>query len=128
MNQKKKLKQLSIIMEKMPDGKMFKLGHTSGIISECFPFNVLTKLSDSSAFNLKIEDVPDKEVSLREAIKSVSIAHGQGFKACNCVSGTCGKGTRCSCFKDGIKCNSRCHKGKDNPKCTMKKDLPNKKK
>ena len=38
-----------IIMEKMPDGKMFKLGHTSGIISECFPINVLTKLSDSSA-------------------------------------------------------------------------------
>jgi len=36
-------------MEKMPDGKMFKLGHTSGIISECFPINVLTKLSDSSA-------------------------------------------------------------------------------
>ncbi len=33
----------------MPDGKMFKLGHTSDIISECFPINVLTKLSDSSA-------------------------------------------------------------------------------
>ena len=57
----------------------------------------------------------------REALKSVSIAHGQGFKDCNCVSGTCDMGTRCSCFKDGIKCNSRFHKGKDNPKCTMKK-------
>lgn len=68
---------------------------------------MLTKLSDNSAYNLKIEDVPDKEVSLREAIKSVSIAHGQGFKACNCncVTGTCGKGIRCKCFKDGIKCN-----------------------
>ena len=70
------------------------------------------------------EDVPmDKLVSVREAIKFVSIANGQGYKACNCLTGKCGKGTRCSCFKDGVRCNSRCHKGTNNPNCTMKKDL-----
>lgn len=113
-----------IILEKVDD-KMFRLGHTSGTIAECFPFHVLTKI-DNSAFNLKIEDIPDKEVTLREAIRSVSIDNGQGFKACNCVTGTCGKGTRCTCFKSGLKCNSRCHKGGNNPNCTMKKDISEK--
>jgi hypothetical protein len=98
-----------IILEKVDD-KMFRLGHTSGIIAECFSFHVLTRI-DNSAFNLKIEDIPDKEVTLREAIRSLSIANGQGFIVCNCVTGTCGKGTRCTCFKSGLKCNSRCHKG-----------------
>jgi hypothetical protein len=56
----------------------------------------------------------------------VSIANGQGFKACNCVTGTCGKGTRCTFFKSGLQCNSRCHKGGNNPNCTMKKDITEK--
>ena len=89
---------LRIILEKVDD-KMFRLGYTSGTIAECFPFHVLTKI-DNSAFNLKIEDIPDKEVTL--AIRSVSIANGQGFKVCNCVSGTCGKGTRCNFSYSGM--------------------------
>ena len=76
-----------IILEKVDD-KMFRLGHISGTIAEYFPFHVLTKI-DNSVFNLKIEDISDKEVTLREAIRSVSIVNGQGFKACNCVTGTC---------------------------------------
>ena len=90
-------KIVCIILEKVDD-KMFRLGHISGTIAEYFPFHVLTKI-DNSVFNLKIEDISDKEVTLREAIRSVSIANGQGFKACNCVTGTCRKDTRCTCFK-----------------------------
>ena len=47
-----------IILENIDD-KMFRLSHTSCTIAECFPFHVLTKI-DNSAFNLKIEDIPDK--------------------------------------------------------------------
>ena len=59
----------------------------------------------------------------REAVKTVSIAHDQGFKMCNCVKGKCGKGTKCSCYNNesgSQKCNSKCHKGKVNPNCINK--------
>ena len=64
----------------------------------------------------------NKEISFREAVRHASIATDQGFKACNCLSGKCGKGTKCSCYMDGVKCNFRCYKGNENKNCTMKTD------
>jgi hypothetical protein len=111
---------VSVILEK--NESMFKLGHKGGVLKEWFPFNVLQKL-DGVAMSFTRNDVQmDKLISVREAVKFGSVAGGQGFKACNCKTGTCGKGTRCSCFKNGIKCNSRCHNGNDNKNCTMKND------
>ena len=50
----------------------------------------------------------DKE---RIAAASVSMVGGQGkHLGCGCKSGTCRTG-RCSCFKAGLKCNSKCHGG-----------------
>lgn len=109
-----------IILDK--NDSMFRLGHKGGILKEWFPFNVLQKI-DGVAMNFTKDDVPiDKEISVREAIKFVSIAGGQGYKACNCKTGKCGKGTKCTCFRDGVKCNSRCHKGENNKNCTNKID------
>ena len=55
-----------------------------------------------------MEDVDlESEVSLRAAARAESIGGGQGYFRCNC-SGNC-KTKRCKCFKENLKCNSRCH-------------------
>jgi hypothetical protein len=92
---------------------MFKLGHKGGVLKEWFPFNVLHKI-DGIAMSFSRDEVPmEKEISVREAIKIVSISNGQGYKQCNCKTGKCGQGSKCNCYKDGVKCNSRCHKGEN---------------
>jgi hypothetical protein len=76
-------------------------------------------LADKSC-TLTIDKVPkDKKVSVREAVKAVSIAGGQGVKACGCISGNCNIG-KCVCFNNKVPCNSRCHKGNPNPNCLRK--------
>ena len=112
-----------VILEKKDD--CFKLGHKSGVLKEHFPFHVLTKIEEKASINFSRSDVPLDQIgiTIREAVKFVSIAHGQGVKACNCLKGTCGKGTKCSCFNNEsgrLKCNSKCHKGQVNAKCTNK--------
>jgi hypothetical protein len=85
-------------MHSLPDGDIqFRLGHISGIFKECVSYNVLEKISDKSC-TLTIDKVPkDKKVSVREAVKAVSIAGGQGVKACGCISGNCNIG-KCVCL------------------------------
>ncbi len=83
---------------------MFELGHKSGVLKEWLPFNVLHK-KDGIAMSFSRDEVPmEKEISVREAIKIVSISHDQGFKQCNCKTVKCGQGRKCNCY-------SRCHKG-----------------
>ena len=107
-----------IILEKIGDIQ-FRLGHISGVLKECVTYNVLVKISDKSC-TLTIDKVPkDKKVSVREAVKAVSIAGGQGVKACGCTSGNCNIG-KCVCFNNKVPCNSRCHKGNPNPNCLRK--------
>jgi hypothetical protein len=65
--------------------------------------------------NLRIRlDV--KVGSEREAIKAMSIGGGQGLSKCNC-NGKCNTKV-CSCKKNGLFCNSRCHGG--NNQCANK--------
>jgi hypothetical protein len=88
-------------------------------LKECVTYNVLVKISDKLC-TLTIDKVPkDKKVSVREAVKAVSIAGGQGVKACGCTSGNCNVG-KCVCFNNKVPCNSRCHKGNPNPNCLRK--------
>ena len=47
-------------------------------------------------------------VTVREAVKEVSVGHGQGFIRCAC-SGTCKQASRCSCRAAGLACSSKCH-------------------
>ena len=56
---------------------------------------------------MKLEDIPDGELSIREIVRAQSICGGQGFRRCHCKSNCLTK--RCSCLKAGIKCNSACH-------------------
>ena len=104
-----------VILEKIGDIQ-FRLGHISGVLKECVTYNILTKLTDKLS-TLTLDNVPmDKQVSVREAVKAVSIAGGQGVQACNCGVDNC-NGGKCGCFISKIPCNSRCHKGQPNPNC-----------
>jgi hypothetical protein len=109
-----------VILEK--NDSMFKLGHKGGVLKEWFPFNVLHKIDGIAMSFSRVEAPMEKEISVREAIKIVSISNGQGYKQCNCKTGKCGQGSKCNCYKDGVKCNSRCHKGENNKNCANKTD------
>jgi len=50
------------------------------------------------ATSFTIEDVPEKNVTVKEAIRLLSVAHGQGVLECGCLTGVCAGG-RCSCAK-----------------------------
>ncbi|RNA35075.1 KRAB-A domain-containing 2-like [Brachionus plicatilis] len=56
----------------------------------------------------------DKQLSVREAVKELSIGGGQGILKCNCTAGCLTN--RCTCKKAGVLCNSRCHGGNSNCK------------
>jgi hypothetical protein len=51
------------------------------------------------------QDLP--KISVREGVKKISLTDGQGYLKCQCTS-VC-QTQKCKCFKEGRKCNSRCH-------------------
>ena len=108
---------ICVILEKRDI--LFKLGCEVGILDTMFAFNVIDKTDLISP--LTFEKNPQKILSVREAIRLLSVGHGQGVLKCNCKTGECNKG-RCSCFKaePPQKCNSRCHGGNDNQNCKNK--------
>ena len=112
----KKIQQLNYIILKKIDEIKKHIDTKEAIFNIWYYYRKLFDLNPVIKFNNSINALFGK----------VSIANGQGFKACNCVTGTCRKDTRCTCFKSGLKCNSRCHKGGNNPNCTMKKDISEK--
>ena len=62
--------------------------------------------------------IPDESMGVREAIRKISVGTGQGFLKCSCKTGKC---LHCSCAKNNVKCNSRCHGGQANHSCEQKK-------
>ncbi|KAG1685702.1 KRAB-A domain-containing protein 2 [Nymphon striatum] len=59
---------------------------------------------------LTLSDIKtDITVSLRSAVGIESQSGGQGFVKCNCSGTSRCKTNRCKCFKNNLKCNSRCH-------------------
>jgi hypothetical protein len=105
---------LCIIIEHIENSIQFRLGCKAGILDQTYPFNSLTKTELVSDF--KIEDIPDKTVSVRQAISLLSLAGGQGVKKCNCRTSDCNSG-RCSCKVANRQCNSKCHGGNANNNC-----------
>ena len=96
----------------LPYSILFKLGWRARKLDQSYHFNSLTKTDLVTDF--KLEDMPDRIVSARQAISTISIADGQGVKKCSCKSGDCSK---CSCKGNG-QSNSKCHGEKPNPNCT----------
>jgi len=52
-----------------------------------------------------------QEISLRSAVSQTSKSGGQGYMKCNCsgVGKNKCQSKKCKCFKNNLKCNSRCH-------------------
>ncbi|KAK6173277.1 hypothetical protein SNE40_016757 [Patella caerulea] len=48
-------------------------------------------------------------VTLRQAVHKESSCGGQGYVRCNCVGSKRCWTNRCKCFKNKLKCSSRCH-------------------
>ncbi|CAM1325391.1 Uncharacterised protein r2_g3423 [Pycnogonum litorale] len=50
-----------------------------------------------------------KAVTFRHAVNQESNCDGQGYVRCNCAGSKRCESNRCKCFKNKIKCSSRCH-------------------
>ena len=56
---------------------------------------------------LKVDAIPEDNISLREVARKATIGGGQGYRSCICVKGCESK--HCSCRRAGRLCNSKCH-------------------
>ena len=59
---------------------------------------------------LKETDVDrTKTTTLRQTVTQESISGGQGYVKCNCAGYKRCESNKCKCFKNKVKCSSRCH-------------------
>ena len=65
--------------------------------------------------DLDLENKLDRSCGVREAVRLMFVGGGQGMLKCNCHGDF--KSNRCSCKKNKLLCNSRCHGGSCN--CTI---------
>ena len=73
----------------------YKVGTKAGLLKVTLPRNALGKCKHNVF--LSPGDVPDIELSLREAVAAESVGNGQGHVHCKCTTGC--KDRRCSCRK-----------------------------
>ena len=90
---------------------MHELACQAGVLKVLFARNAFDK-SDGSVDGIRADVV----TTVREAVALLSVFGGQGMLKCNCT-GSCAT-NRCSCKKNSLLCNSRCHGG--NNKCSNK--------
>jgi hypothetical protein len=98
---------LAVVINK--DELGYKLGTKSGTLRGLYTRNQF-ELSNSKFLDIgSINN--ENELSLRQAVSSVSLCDGQGFTQCGCCTtgNTRCNTKRCLCKKSGLLCNSRCH-------------------
>ena len=106
---------VEVVQKKDKSCPMYRLACKAGVLDTLYHPSYITAVSTSSDV-MGFENVCDQWTGLprikeRTAAASVSMVGGQGkHLGCGCKSGTCRTG-RCSCFKAGLKCNSKCHGG-----------------
>ena len=93
---------LVVVMEANED--MYKVGCREGKLAQRYSTADLDFVKEPL---LKICDVPNIEIALRTAVGKTS--GGQGYIKCSCKA-NCST-LRCSCNKQNMKCNSKCHPG-----------------
>ena len=94
---------IGVVLEKNENGSV-KVGTKAGVIQGWLS---RSQVEFAKQTLLKAEDVPSTEMTIRSAVRVLSVGTGQGFKRCQC-KGTC-LTKRCSCFKEGNLCISSCH-------------------
>ena len=111
------------VKKKYKSCALYRLACKAGVIARLYHPSYLTSVAANSEI-LRLASVLDEWTGLpvikeRAAAASISMVGGQGkHLGCGCKSGTC-RTARCSCFKAGIKCNSKCC-GAVNKNCTNK--------
>jgi hypothetical protein len=97
---------LGIILDR-DENDLYRIAVRAGILKGKYARNQF----DLCAQKLLLEnDVKnDVEVSLRCAVQAESNCGGQGYVKCNCAGPNRCHSNRCKCFKNRMKCNSRCH-------------------
>ena len=114
---------VEVVQKKDNSFPMYHLACKAGVLDTLYHPSYITAVPTSSNM-MGFENVCDQWTGLprikeRTAAASVSMVGGQGkHLGCGCKSGTCHTG-RCSCFKAGLKCNSKCH-GRINKNCVNK--------
>ena len=83
----------------------YKVGTKAGLLKGTFARNALEKCKHNVF--LSPENVPDTELSSRQAVAAESVGNGQGHVRCKCTTGC--KNGHCSCRKANRLCNSYCH-------------------
>jgi hypothetical protein len=93
---------IGVVLEKSERG--FKIGTKAGVLSGVFARNQL----EMTKFNkIACDMIPSQKMSIRTAVRLLSVGEGQGKLKCSCQKG-CLK-NRCKCFKNKRDCNSACH-------------------
>lgn len=91
--------------------ELFQLGCRAGVLDTYIAFNCFQKTDLVTDFDAdyipKDKNGDFVKVGPREAVRILSIGHGQGYLKCNCT-GNCAT-NRCSCRKAELKCSSKCH-------------------
>ncbi|KAI4455684.1 hypothetical protein MML48_9g00014052 [Holotrichia oblita] len=95
---------LSII--KITKEGIFQLGARNGRIKQLYS---RSEFSVCEQKLIRIEEVPDVEISLRSVATAQSLGTGQGFKKCSCKTQCVTVDTLGFCFRNNVLCNSKCH-------------------
>ncbi|XP_076089944.1 KRAB-A domain-containing protein 2-like [Mytilus galloprovincialis] len=75
----------------------YRVGTIAGNLSGVLSRNQLESISDSS---LSVTQIPDLQLSLREAVKKISKTGGQGYLSCKCKGGC--NNSKCKCKKQDV--------------------------
>ena len=98
----------AVVMDHNEETGLCTLGTTVGTLDTQFSRNQFELLPQKF---VSTADVPENvTVGVREAARLHSNTGGQGFFKCSCQTKCETK--KCKCRKDGVRCNSRCHKNR----------------
>ena len=98
----------AVVMDYNGETGLCTLGTKVGTLDTQFSRNQFELLTQKF---LSAADVPQNvSIGVREAARLHSNTGGQGFFKCSCQTKCETK--RCKCNKDGVRCNSRCHKNR----------------
>lgn len=100
---------------------MYRLASKAGVLSRLYHPSYITTIAVDPKI-LGLQSVLDKWKGLPQmteckTARAVSLVGVQGkHLGCKCKRGTC-RTKRCSCFQNGMKCNSSCHRVAGNKLC-----------
>ena len=98
------LNLIGVVLENNINGNV-KVGTKAGVLQGWLS---RSQVEFAKQVLLKVEDVPTAtELTIRSAVRVLSVGNGQGYKRCQCKGSCLTK--RCSCFKEGNLCISACH-------------------